>query len=158
VQSTERMKGANHGSRIAPFLVLLLTAALAQNCAAQIEAVAQASRLETQGRFAEASLVLKLALDRRTLSPDARAQLEFELDRLHRIRLDYPYTQSGLFAELRNSVASLTEKEFAGWVEEGRFDVRVIDGKRMFMVESVRNLFFLFPELSKRRLPKRNRT
>jgi transglutaminase-like putative cysteine protease len=79
--------------------------------------------------------------------------LEFDIDRLERIKKDFPYTQSALFEELRKSVRDLTKAEFESWVAEGRFDSRDIDGKRFFMSASVSNLFFRYPELSSRRLP-----
>jgi transglutaminase-like putative cysteine protease len=95
-------------------------------------------------------------LDRKDLSLQQREQLEFELDRLRRIKLDFPYTESALFAELKNSVRNLTRQEYEEWVQEGRFDSREIDGQRFFMIASVSNLFFRYPELYARRLPPKN--
>jgi transglutaminase-like putative cysteine protease len=116
----------------------------------------QAGRLESQGHFTEASLVLQVALNRNELPAQARAQLEFELDRLRRIKLDYPYTESELFTELKKSIKNLTLQEYQQWIRENRFDSREIDGQRYYMVASVSNLFFRYPELYARRLPPRN--
>jgi transglutaminase-like putative cysteine protease len=123
---------------------------------AQIPAVIQAYRLESQGHFIEAAAVLQLAADRTDATSQQHGQLDFELDRLHRIKLDFPYTESALFAELKKSVRGLTRPEYDQWVKEGRFDSREIDGQRFFMVASVSNLFFRYPELSARRLPPKN--
>lgn len=83
-------------------------------------------------------------------SPE-RKTLEFELDRLHRIRLDYSLTQDNLFASLQRSLHNLTQSEFEQWINQGRFDYRDIDGQRWFMHSSESNLFFRYPELNSRR-------
>jgi transglutaminase-like putative cysteine protease len=118
--------------------------------------VQQASQLETHGQFAEAAAALRVALERMDLPGPQRAQIEFELERLRRIQLDFPLTESALFSELQKSVRNLTRQEFEAWVQQGRFDSREIDGKRYFMVSSVSNLFFRYPELSARRVPARD--
>jgi transglutaminase-like putative cysteine protease len=118
--------------------------------------IARAGLLETQGHFTEASVVLSAALNRTDLQPGQREQLAFELDRLRRIKLDFPYTESALFALLKKSVSNLTPQEYKKWLQEARFDSREIDGQRFFMAASVSNLFFRYPELSARRLPPRN--
>jgi transglutaminase-like putative cysteine protease len=109
----------------------------------------QATRLESQGRFSEAAMVLQLAVDR---NDGSRKELEFALDRLRRIKLDFPFTEAALFADLKKAVRNLTWQEYEEWVHEGRFDSRMIDGQRRFMVASVSNLFFRYPELASRRL------
>ena len=121
---------------------------MAANGFAQPEALTQAAALELQGRFAEASNVLSNAL------PQAGAKrkvVEFELDRLARIRKDYRLTQAALLAELQASVNELSEAEFEQWLREGRFDSREIDGELRFMGSSVSNLYFRYPELEARR-------
>ena len=139
-----------------PFSFLI---AVAVNLAAAVKAPAQetvlelASQLELQGHFAQAAGVLTNAVADTSLPAAQRKQLEFELDRLDRIRKDFPLTKDALFAELKKSVKDLTADEFERWVAEGRFDSREIDGQRRFMGSSVSNLFFRYPELNARRVP-----
>lgn len=114
--------------------------------------------LEKQGRFKEAAAQLNTALTNQVLPAATRRELAFELDRLERIRKDYPFTKAKLFARLKESVRDLTEKEFEQWVAEGRFDSREIDGEQRFMVSSVSNLFFRYAELNPRRLPPKDTT
>lgn len=111
------------------------------------------AKLEAQGRFQEAAAVLRDALSQPALGDAARKELSFELDRLERIRKDYPLTKAKLFVRLKESVRDLTEQEFEGWIAEGRFDSREIDGERRFMGSSASNLFFRYAELNPRRLP-----
>src|SRR5437867_6008188 len=123
------------------------------NCPAQNDVLDQVKQLEPQGQFKKAAAVLTAEIKSKSLAAPQRKTLEFELDRLQRIRQDFPYTKEELFSELKKSVKDLTRKEYEQWIKEGRFDSREIDGKRYFMTSSVSNLFFRYPELNPRRLP-----
>jgi transglutaminase-like putative cysteine protease len=122
-------------------------------CVAETRVMQQANQLELKGQFRQAAEVLSAALTNKSLATTERKALEFELDRLARIKQDFPYTKEELFAELKKSVKNLTAKEYDQWIAEGRFDSREIDGKRYFMSTSVSNLFFRYPELNPRRVP-----
>ena len=65
----------------------------------------------------------------------------------------FPSPKTSLFAELKGSLKSLTAEEYDGWLAEGRFESRDIDGQRFFALNSVSNLYFRYPELSDRRMP-----
>jgi transglutaminase-like putative cysteine protease len=120
-------------------------------------ALAKAAQLEIDGQFIDASNILDTALA--AASPGAqRKQVEFELDRLNRICRDFPLSQDDLFGALQQSVNGLTTNEFEQWVGEGRFDSRVIDGRRWFMRASVSNLYFRYPSLAPRRMDGTDRT
>ncbi|HSU53476.1 MAG TPA: transglutaminase-like domain-containing protein, partial [Candidatus Dormibacteraeota bacterium] len=130
-------------------------------CAAEIglsepDALTRANLLERDGRFTDAERVLNSALKEAKQDTRTRVQLEFAKDRLRRIRLDFPLSRAELFAKLKASVAHLTPGEFETWLQEGRFDKRRIDGRELFMVASVSNLFFQYPELEVRRVPARD--
>ena len=114
-------------------------------------ALTQAAQLEVAGKFNDASNLLTHALASRPPG-GLNAKIGFELDRLQRIRLDFPLTQEALFASLQKSVRGLTTNEFNQWLGEGRFDSRTIDGQVWFESSSVANLFFRHPELEARRL------
>jgi transglutaminase-like putative cysteine protease len=138
------------------FLALLAAATFviaSANCFADTDVMAQANELELTGKFKESADSLITALESKSLTTSDRKKLEFELDRLERIRKDFPYTAEDLFNELKSSVKNLTREEFDAWVKEGRFDSREIDGERRFMTSSVSNLFFRYPELNPRRTP-----
>jgi transglutaminase-like putative cysteine protease len=115
------------------------------------DSLTQAAQLEVAGGFIDASNVLSEAL---TLNPSAELteKIGFELDRLQRIRLDFPHTQKALFASLQKSVRGLTTNEFNQWLREGRFETRTIDGQVWFMSSSVANLYYRYPKLEARRI------
>src|SRR6266404_6358289 len=111
------------------------------------------NQLELQGQFKQSAAELTAALKNTSLPESERKELEFELDRLERIKKDFPYTKDALFAELKGSVKDLSKQEFEKWVAEGRFDNREIDGEIYYMGSSVSNLYFRYPELNPRRTP-----
>ena len=127
-------------------------------CFGQTSVVATASQHEQQGKFKEAAKILQNASANKSLGQAESKQMEFELDRLERIKKDYPYTKAELFSALKKSVKDLTMAEFERWNAEGRFDTREIDGERRFMSSSVSNLFFRYPELTPRRIPPKDTT
>lgn len=124
---------------------------LTASAASANDVLAQARQLEATGQFKVAAQILRSAMADHS-TPDPHRKLEFELDRLDRIRLDYSLTEDSLFAELQQSVRNLTRNEFEQWIKQGRFDYRLIDGQQQFMHSSVSNLFFRYPELEARRL------
>jgi transglutaminase-like putative cysteine protease len=121
------------------------------SCLAQQDVAGEASRLELQGQFKQAAGLLTKALQDKALPAAERKKLEFELDRLERIKQDFPLTKEALFTQLKDSIKNLTADEYEQWLKEGRFDYRDIDGKRCFMGDSVRNLYMRYPELDARR-------
>jgi hypothetical protein len=118
--------------------------------------LSRASELEVHGRFKEAAGLLTTALGGKELTASQRKLFEFELDRLDRIKKDFPFDKDGLFHTLEKSVADITADEFQGWLNEGRFDNRPIDGELRFASPSVSNLFFRYPNLEPRRRPPKN--
>lgn len=135
------------------FPIFLGLCLVASNSLAQKDLLEKSNRLELAGQFKEAARELSQAISNAPATTPERKTLEFELDRLERIKKDFPYTKAELYDELKKSVKGLTAQEFEGWVQQGRFDSREIDGRRLFMASSVSNLFFRYPELYARRLP-----
>lgn len=114
--------------------------------------LADVQRLEEAGKFREAAALLHQKLETADITPDVRNELSFELDLLERIRLDYSLTAEKLYAQLVPAVKDLTPEEFDRWVNEGRFDCRIIDGETRFVAPSRSNLFFRYPDAAARRI------
>jgi transglutaminase-like putative cysteine protease len=115
-------------------------------------ALARAAELCDKGDFQRASAVLSAALDGPKVSEADRKELLFQRDVLRRIRLDYPFTREGLYNALLGKVEGLSSQEYQQWIDQGRFDSRMIDGKLKFVGTSINNLFFRYPELEDRRI------
>jgi hypothetical protein len=132
------------------FAVVCLCLVFSIGCFAQQDVASEASRLELQGQFKQAATLLSTALQDQSLPAAERNKLAFELDRLDRIKQDYPLTRDALFTDLKDSVKGLTAEECEQWIKGGRFDYRDIDGTRFFMGDSVRNLYMRYPDLDAR--------
>lgn len=138
-------------NRLRLIFILLATAV---NCFSQTNFFNQAGELEHAGRFREATALLEKAMTEKANDKvNVQKQIAFELDRLERIKKDFPYDKDQLYAELQGSVKDLSKAEFNQWIEEGRFDAREIDGQKRYMVSSVSNLYFRYRDLEPRRIP-----
>jgi len=104
-----------------------------------------------KGEFKSAIEMLEGGLKNPAFSTEEKKLIEWEIERLRRVKLDYSLTEDELFKELDESVRALTKEEFLSWQEKGYFDCLKIDGKKLFVEASVSNLFFAHPELRDRR-------
>ena len=138
------------------FVILACAAvALILRAPAQEETLRAVSALERSGAFTEAAKMLsdRLAAER---SPALRTTWLFEMDRLRRVRLDYSVNREKLWSQLQRSVRDVTREEFDRWIDEGRFDRRVIDGEEWFVYTSRSNLFWRYADAAARRLNARS--
>ena len=87
-------------------LILALYLVSSIICLAQPKLIDQVSQLELKGQFKEASTLLHSSLQSKSLPAPERKKLEFELDRLDRIKKDFPSTKEELFADLKKSVVN----------------------------------------------------
>ncbi len=140
-------------TRFALISALLLLTAF--SCAASsARALREAAQQADAGDFLKAESTLGVAIQKERSEAQRRA-LDFERERLARIRKDYKLTKPELFSALTNAVRDLTKAEFDQWLKEGRFDSRGIDGELRFVDTSVSNLFFRHPALNARRIKPR---
>lgn len=132
-------------------LVLIPQASAMLNLSLILEEI---GTLQEEGRLSEADEKARQALQEHgdTLTPEHRQWLEFEIERSRRIRMDYSVTEERLIQSLKESLRDFTPEEFRQWENEGRFDVKLIDGQKRFVGPSRSNLLFRFPELRQRRL------
>lgn len=117
---------------------------------AQVSVVQDASRLEEAGKFKEADSLFRHAIVSARASE--RKALEFELDRLGRIKQDFSLTKMRLSEILKNSIRDFSPNELDQWIAEGKLDFRLIDGEQRFVGTSRSNLFWLYQEIAARRL------
>lgn len=106
-----------------------------------------------QGRFAEAERALQSALQQPSLDADTQRALEFERERMRRIRLDFSLGEADVRARLRQQIPDLDEREFQAWDTAGLIERMTIDGQKRYFNRSVSNLFRLSPEAAARRAP-----
>src|SRR5690348_1920621 len=113
---------------------LLMVPALAIASSAFGEsALEQAAALQERGEFKRADAVLTAALKDKNLSAADKKKIEWEKDRLWRIRDDYSLTTDALYAKLAGMVKNLKRSEFEQWISKGWFDGRIIDGTMYYV-------------------------
>lgn len=107
------------------------------------------------GRFLDAHATIDAALARPNLSADERAALEFQRERMRRIRLDFPLSEAEARRKLGELVPDLREEEFQAWKRTKRLEHLDIDGQSYYFSRAVSNLFLLDPAADARRRPPR---
>ncbi|WP_082607127.1 transglutaminase-like domain-containing protein [Lysobacter sp. Root983] len=107
------------------------------------------------GRFLDARASIDAALARPNLSADERAALEFQRERMRRIRLDFPLGETEARRKLSELVPDLREEEFQAWKRSNRLEHLDIDGQSYYFSRAVSNLFLLDPAADARRRPPR---
>lgn len=114
--------------------------------------MSDALELRDQGEFEKATRVLQTWLDQNTTGVEEadRRTIEFEIERIRRIRQDYRVTREQLIAELQDRLTTFTEAELDTFEREGKLDVQLIDGQKLYMNASASNLLFRMPELRAR--------
>jgi transglutaminase-like putative cysteine protease len=131
--------------------VLLLMALLAGTATASGASVPGAgndglsriAELVTAGQFHDASDCIDSALQRPGLPGVTRQALEFQRERMQRMREDFSLTADDVEARVRKQIPDLTDAEFESWDAHGLFEHMDIDGKRMYFDRSPSNLFHL---------------
>src|SRR5688572_25761901 len=150
-----------HGARtpLAGWRWYLATGALAI-ALLSAQAVAEASMpLDTvtaqidAGEFKGAQAGIDAALRQSALDAEARGALEFQRERMRRIRLDFPLTETQVRQRLRERIPDLRDDEFAVWKASNQLEHMVIDGAPFYFTRSVSNMFLLNPQAAARRAP-----
>jgi len=103
------------------------------------------------GDFSHATARIDAALATPGLDARTRAELEFQRERMRRIRLDFTLTADQARAKVRESIPDLREDEFQRWTKANLLEHMVIDGTSYYFNRSVSNLYRVSPEAMARR-------
>lgn len=104
-----------------------------------------------RGQFSAAEGAIAGELERSGLDASERAALQFQRERMHRIRLDFKLTRADVESRLRASIPDLRDDEFLDWERHGLFERQMIDGEARYFVRAASNLFRLSAEARARR-------
>jgi transglutaminase-like putative cysteine protease len=103
------------------------------------------------GRFAAAEAQIGVSLNEKDLGSAERTALEFERERMRRIRLDFMLTADDVKAQLRKQIPDLSAEEFTAWDAAGLLERKMIDGETRYFQRSPSNLFRLSAQAAARR-------
>lgn len=95
------------------------------------------------GHFAQAQALIAQA--------PGTAELQFQGERMRRIRLDFSLDRAAAQAAVRRWIPDLTDEEFARWDQRGLIEHLDIDGTRWYFKRAPSNLFLLSDEARARR-------
>ncbi|TKS53621.1 transglutaminase domain-containing protein [Luteimonas yindakuii] len=109
--------------------------------------------LVERGDFTAAENRIATLLATEALSPEERRGLEFQRERMRRIRLDFGLDEAAARAAVRRQVPDLRDAEFDAWSSEGLLESMRIDGQTRYFNRSVSNMFRLHPAVAARRAP-----
>ncbi len=144
--------------RFPGWFICVLTVLVFFSAQAAEPVVSKARAVRERGDFKQAATVLNSALANKNLSEAERKQLSYEIDLLERIRKDFSLTKEQLFSRLEKAVRDITTAEFEGWLKEGRFENRTIDGTTYYSGTSVSNLFWRESGVETRRIFPRDKS
>ena len=115
------------------------------------EIVAEVIAQIDAGQFALAESRIAQALATTGVPPATRNDLEFQRERMRRIRLDFTLSEEEVKAKVRKKIPDLTAAEFAAWNEAGLFEHYVINGRVFYFQRAPSNLFRLSAQARARR-------
>ncbi|MEI7902089.1 MAG: transglutaminase domain-containing protein, partial [bacterium] len=117
------------------------------------KAMNEARSLRDRGEFEKATALLQSQIDQSSppLVENERRATEFEIERIRRIRQDYPAKRESVLKKITDQAPGFTEAEFDEIEKAGKFDIMVIDGQKFYAGSSARNIFMRDFDLRKRR-------
>ena len=116
--------------------ILSLAATPEASSGNQIQALIQT------GEFSKADRAIReKLLQDSTVSPTERLALEFERDRMARIRRDFTKTEPEVRTFVMKWIPGASDTDFRRWEKSGALEMMVIDGEKRYFNSAARNLF-----------------
>jgi len=107
--------------------------------------------LEEQGFFRDATcLIKKILAENKGLPSMLKSRLEWEPERIERIRKDYAPSRKQAFESLKKQIPDLTKKDFEKWMQKGFIECREIEGETKIFNNFLPNLLRDNAEIKKR--------
>jgi hypothetical protein len=103
------------------------------------------------GNFLKASLIIDEMIEKNQLSTVEQFELNFQKDRLERIRLDFRKTAEDVLEFVRKYYPDADEKMLEKWETDGSLEFKIIDGKKLYFNRAAANLFRINKEAKKRK-------
>ncbi|MBA8883053.1 transglutaminase-like domain-containing protein [Dokdonella fugitiva] len=122
-------------------LVVIACGGVAQ--AGDVPAPAAIIAMIDAGQFKAAESAIAAALAREDGDATMRSVLEFQRERMRRIRLDFSLDTDAAKARVRQQIPDLTAAEFAAWDAAGLLEHQLIDGELRYFKRAPSNLFLL---------------
>ncbi len=129
-------------------IVLLCSLGVVMNCT-EVPANTSLSRIRElvdQGHFQQARQAINTSLER-VQDPVVREALNFEVERMSRIDLDFRATQAEVLEFIRPHKPDVRIADLARWEKSRALESMVIDGEHRYFNRAARNLFRIDTEM-----------
>lgn len=104
-----------------------------------------------EGNFAQATKIIDEKLSNESLSSQDIFKLQFEKERLDRIRKDFNKNAEDVLKLVNKYYPNLKEKDLEKWENDGTLEYKVIDGKKWYFSRAASNLFLINKEAKKQK-------
>ena len=103
------------------------------------------------GNFTKASSMIDGIKNKNVLTPMEEYDLNFQKDRLNRIRLDFQKTSEDVLGDIRKYYPDADEKSLEKWESDGSLEYKTIDGEKHYFNRAAANLFRINKEAKKQK-------
>jgi transglutaminase-like putative cysteine protease len=93
------------------------------------------------GEFSKARVVINEMLKENNLSDKERKNLQFEIERMDRIKNDFTKTEEEVREFIKEYIPDVSQEDMAKWEKEKSLEMRYIDGEKRYFNRAARNLF-----------------
>jgi hypothetical protein len=109
------------------------------------------NELILKGEFTKAKKMIDEKIHSGTLGYPEIFELEFEKERLERIKLDFNKSSNDVLKFINKYYPELKEKDLIKWEEDGSLEYKIIDGKKWYFSRAASNLFRINKEAKKQK-------
>ncbi len=109
------------------------------------------NQLVKSGEYSEATKMINEKLQSDQLSDNDIFQLQFEKERLDRIRKDFNKTAEDVLKFVNKYYPNAKEKDLEKWESDGSLEYKIIDGKKWYFLRAASNLFRINKEAKKQK-------
>jgi transglutaminase-like putative cysteine protease len=103
-----------------------------------------------KGEFKKAQIKMKEALlKNEKLSINEKLDLEFEIERLDRVRLDFKKDEKDVLKYINKYIPKVSKSDLVKWEKERSLECMIIDGKKKYFNNAAPNLFRINKECLK---------
>jgi hypothetical protein len=103
------------------------------------------------GNFTKATTMIDSIINNGDLSHSQIYNLNFDKDKLNRIRLDFQKTQEDVLEYIKKYYPDADEKTLEKWEKDGSLEYKIIDGKKFYFNRAAANLFRINKEAKKQK-------
>lgn len=108
--------------------------------------------LIAEGEYNKAVLEIDRILEKGGLTEPAKLDLEFQKERMDRIRKDFKRTEDDVLKYVRNYYPDAVSADLKKWEDDGTLEFKIIDGNKFYFNRAPANLFRVNKEAKEKKI------